>query len=160
MTLGRLHNETPSIPAGHLRSRPSQFSRETATYMPNTAVLTSMTLSAFKPDMQLAFVFDNTVWSSYASPWLQLSAQDTSDSLSLEACQAFASCIFGKHFNLQEEQLTGRTRYGKSLSRLRMDLSKSESSDLAALLVPMLLMLMLSSATSSREDSEIHIMGL
>ena len=71
---------------------------------------TEIGLVAFKDDMRVAFVLENIVYSSYASPWLQLSAQRKHGELAFEACQALCQSVFGKCYNLPDEEVRGISR--------------------------------------------------
>jgi hypothetical protein len=65
---------------------------------PAATVPQSLSLVAFKDDIQFSFVIDNSVWRTYGWPWLEMSAQGKLGALSLDACRSFAQTVFGKHY--------------------------------------------------------------
>lgn len=108
----------------------------------SVAVPEELSLIAFKDDMQFAYLFDNFVWSSYGSPWLQMSAMGRVDSLSLAACQAFAHTVYGKHHHMRDVEVEGSIRYGQTVRMLSQALTRVGEPGTEALLVPITILLM------------------
>lgn len=119
-----------------------------------------MSLVAFKPDMQYTFLFTNFVWSSYGSPWLQLSAQGKLGALSQQACSAFSYVTFGRHHVQPNIELDGITKYGLAVSKVRAGLGDPTNPAFAELLAPILIFLLYSSSVPSIAESHSHVMGL
>jgi hypothetical protein len=119
-----------------------------------------MSLIAFKADMQYGFFFSNFVWSTYASPWLQLAAQGKLGVLPQQACSAFSQVTFGRHHASRDLVIGGVERYGLAVSKVRGGLADPSSPRLGELLVPVLIFLMYSSADADQAASGSHAMGL
>ncbi|KAK5174812.1 uncharacterized protein LTR77_001895 [Saxophila tyrrhenica] len=116
--------------------------------------------SKLKDDLQFAFVFQHLVWSSYASPWLQLSASGRLTALAHEAALAFSQSAFGRHHRLREIELSSAARYGRALKQLQTSLQKCNASETADLLVPVLILLMHSCSLYTTEESQVHVRGI
>jgi hypothetical protein len=97
---------------------------------------------AFRENIQFSYLFDNFVWSSYGSPWLQMSAEGKLDALSLEACRAFSLSIFGKHHHQSEIEMSGAVHYDKTVRALSVRLSNVGSPGSESLIVPIMILLM------------------
>ena len=119
-----------------------------------------MSLVAFKHDMQYAFLFTNFVWSSYGSPWLQLSAQGKLGVISQQACSAFSHVTFGRNHAQQDIEFDGIAQYGQAVSKVRAGLGSPTNSSFADLLVPILIFLLYSSSMPNMAESHSHVMGL
>lgn len=107
-----------------------------------TFVPCDMSLVAFKDDIQFAYLFDNFVWSSYGTPWLQMSAEGKIDALSLEACRAFSLSIFGKHHHQPEIEVSGAIHYDKAVRALSSRLSSVGAPGSEDLIIPIMILLM------------------
>lgn len=101
-----------------------------------------MSLVAFKEDIQFAYLFDNFVWSSYGTPWLQMSAEGKVDALSLEACRAFSLSIFGKHHHQPDIELSGAVHYDKAVRALSSRVSGVGAPGSEELIIPIMILLM------------------
>lgn len=101
-----------------------------------------MSLVAFREDIQFAYLFDNFVWSSYGTPWLQLSAEGKIDALSLEACRAFSLSIFGKHHHQPDIEVSGAIHYDKAVRALSSRLSSVGAPGSEELIIPIMILLM------------------
>ncbi|KIX09868.1 uncharacterized protein Z518_00949 [Rhinocladiella mackenziei CBS 650.93] len=119
-----------------------------------------MSLVAFKDNIQFSYLFDNFVWSSYGTPWLQMSAEGKIDALSLEACRAFSLSIFGKHHHQPDIEVSGAVHYDKTVRALSSRLSNVGAPGSEALIVPIMILLMHSSTTPDPQASAFHIQGL
>jgi hypothetical protein len=119
-----------------------------------------MSLVAFKPDMQYAFLFSNFVWSTYGSPWLQLSAQGKLGVLSQQACSAFSQVTFGRHHARHDLEIEGTERYGKAVSKVRASLGDTSNPAFPELLVSVLIFLLYSSSAAGQQEAQSHVMGL
>jgi hypothetical protein len=97
---------------------------------------------AFRENIQFSYLFDNFVWSSYGSPWLQMSAEGRLDALSLEACRAFSLSIFGKHHHQAEIEVSGAVHYDKTVRALSSRLSNVGAIGSESLIVPIMILLM------------------
>jgi hypothetical protein len=97
---------------------------------------------AFRDDVQFSYLFDNFVWSSYGSPWLQMAAAGRLDALSLEACRAFSLSIFGKHHHQRDIEVSGAMHYDHTVRALSSRLSYVGSSGSEGLIVPITILLM------------------
>ncbi|OAP61338.1 hypothetical protein AYL99_03541 [Fonsecaea erecta] len=115
---------------------------------------------AFRDNIQFSYLFDNFVWSSYGSPWLQMSAEGKLDALSLEACRAFSLSIFGRHHRQAEIEVTGAIHYDKTVRALSTRLSNVGAPGSENLIVPIMILLMHSSSTPDPQASAFHIQGL
>jgi hypothetical protein len=109
---------------------------------PEDFIPTDMSLVAFREDIQFAYLFDNFVWSSYGTPWLQLSAEGKIDSLSLEACRAFSLSIFGKHHHQPDIEVSGAIHYDKAVRALSSRLSSVGAPGSEDLIIPIMILLM------------------
>jgi hypothetical protein len=101
-----------------------------------------MSFVAFRDNIQFSYLFDNFVWSSYGSPWLQMSAEGKLNALSLEACRAFSLSIFGRHHHQSEIELSGAVHYDKTVRALSSRLSNVGAPGSEALIVPIMILLM------------------
>ena len=119
-----------------------------------------MSLVAFKTDMQYSFLFSNFVWSTYGSPWLQLSAKGKLGVLPQQACSAFSQVTFGRHHARQDLEIDGAERYAQAVSKVRAGLGNPSDPAFSELLVPVLIFLLYSSSDASRSESQSHVMGL
>ncbi|KAK5219624.1 hypothetical protein LTR72_008008 [Exophiala xenobiotica] len=119
-----------------------------------------LSLVAFRDDVQFSYLFDNFVWSSYGSPWLQLAAAGRLDALSLEACRAFSLSIFGKHHHQRDIEVSGAMHYEHTVRALSSRLSHVGSPGSEGLIVPITILLMHSSTTPDPQASAFHIQGL
>ena len=61
------------------------------------SVPNELSFVAFKDDMCVSFVFENHVWRTYGTPWIQEAASGKIDMLSQKACQALAKFNFGRY---------------------------------------------------------------
>lgn len=107
-----------------------------------SSVPPELSLVAFREDVQFSFLFDNFVWSSYGSPWLQLAAAGKLDALSLEACRVFSLGTFGRHHHQREIEVSGAIHYDKTVRALSSRLSNVGSAGSEALIVPITILLM------------------
>ncbi|KAF2462353.1 hypothetical protein BDY21DRAFT_418252 [Lineolata rhizophorae] len=119
-----------------------------------------LSLEAFQGDVCLAFLFENFVWRSYGTPWLELAAKGKLDALSSQACQALARSNFGRAFHDAELQTSGAVEYGAALQALRPMLSDPSRPDFTSLVVPVLILLMHSGLHEDRDGSAYHVRGL
>jgi hypothetical protein len=149
----RFHTFTDQMEAG-----PAKTSKEpplSSGHVPEGLVLrsndaqqSSMPLSpelsfvAFRENIQFSYLFDNFVWSSYGSPWLQMSAEGKLDALSLEACRAFSLSIFGRHHRQAEIEVSGAVHYDKTVRALSSRLSNVGAPGSESLIVPIMILLM------------------
>lgn len=101
-----------------------------------------LSLIAFRNDMQFAYLFENFVWSSYGTPWLQLAALGKIDRLSHSACQAFAQTVYGKHHSLEDVELMGSLHYGETVRNLSSALSHAGEAKTEDLIVPIMVLLL------------------
>ena len=101
-----------------------------------------MSLVAFKEDIQFAYLFDNFVWNSYGTPWLQMSAEGRIDFLALEACRAFSLSIFGKHHHQSDIEVSGAIHYDKAVRALSSRLSNVGAPGSEDLIIPIMILLM------------------
>ncbi|KIW51733.1 hypothetical protein, variant 3 [Exophiala xenobiotica] len=128
---------------------------------PPTSVLPQeLSLVAFRDDVQFSYLFDNFVWSSYGSPWLQMAAAGRLDALSLEACRAFSLSIFGKHHHQRDIVVSGAMHYDHTVRALSSRLSRVGSPGSEGLIIPITILLMHSSTTPDPQASAFHIQGL
>lgn len=110
---------------------------------PPTSVLPQeLSLVAFRDDVQFSYLFDNFVWSSYGSPWLQMAAAGRLDALSLEACRAFSLSIFGKHHHQRDIVVSGAMHYDHTVRALSSRLSRVGSPGSEGLIIPITILLM------------------
>ena len=73
----------------------------------------------------------------------------------------FSLYVFGKHHALQDVELDGSAKYGRVVSQLRRSLSNPSAPGFAALLVPVLILLMHASSTAThRDEARVHAMGM
>ncbi|KAJ9603348.1 hypothetical protein H2200_012126 [Cladophialophora chaetospira] len=121
---------------------------------------TELSFVAFRENIQFAYLFDNFVWSSYGSPWLQMSAEGKLDALSLEACRAFSLSIFGRHHHQAEIEVSGAVHYDKTVRALSSRLSNVGAPGSETLIVPILILLMHASSTPDPQAAAFHIQGL
>ncbi|KIW76152.1 hypothetical protein Z517_10898 [Fonsecaea pedrosoi CBS 271.37] len=126
----------------------------------SSAVPKELSFVAFRDNIQFSYLFDNFVWSSYGSPWLQMSAEGKLDALSLEACRAFSLSIFGRHHRQAEIEVNGAIHYDKTVRALSSRLSNVGAPGSENLIVPIMILLMHSSSTPDPQASAFHIQGL
>jgi len=111
--------------------------------------------------MQFSFVVDNSVWRTYGSPWLEMSAQGKLGALAQDSCRCFAQTMFGIHYHQQDIELQGMTLYGQTVTVLSEKLGDVPSRVKGPeLITPILLLLMYASAKGDRQASYIHVVGL
>lgn len=102
----------------------------------------SMSLVAFKDDIEFTYLLDNFVWRTYGTPWLEMSCSGKLGELPLNAARAFAQSVFGKQHHQKSIELQGQARYGhtiRSLSEALNHVARPGSEDL---IVSVLLLLM------------------
>ncbi|KAK3073000.1 hypothetical protein LTR53_005812, partial [Teratosphaeriaceae sp. CCFEE 6253] len=126
---------------------------------PRQQVPQSLSLVAFKEPIYFAHLFDNFIWSSFGSPWLQLSAEGKLGPLPYEACMALSQSAFGKSHTQLDIELDGSVTYGNAVSGVRLGLSRG-GRETASLLLPMLTLIMHANVTQSWAEGEIHIGGM
>jgi hypothetical protein len=135
-------------------------------------------LVAFKGDICFAYLFDNFVWRTYGTPWLEKAAHGQLDSLATNSIQALSRAHFGNDHSNQETQIEGSTHYGRALRALVPALANPLKPGAEALIVPMLILLLFSvrsprqskttaqyfnnlqSLHNDREGSVSHVKGL
>jgi hypothetical protein len=110
--------------------------------------------------MQYAFLFSNFVWSSYGSPWLQLSAQGKLGVLAQQSCAAFSQTTFGRNHYRHDIELEGTAQYGIAVTKVRRGLADLSDPAMSELLVPMLIFLLCSSSQPQTGESQAHVVGL
>jgi hypothetical protein len=101
-----------------------------------------LSLIAFRNDMQFAYLFENFVWSSYGTPWLEMAALGRIDDLSTSSCQAFAQTVYGKHHHLEDVEMMGSLHYGKTVRNLSTALSHAGERGSENLIVPIMVLLL------------------
>lgn len=140
-------------------AKPKLQATSTTQEAEQASVPVSLSLVAFRDDIHFAFLFDNFVWSSYGSPWLQFAAQGRLGHISRQACQALSQTTFGKHYYLRDTELTGATQYGLAVGGLRTALTprQERATPDAALLVPILIFLIHASTAGSLTESTSHV---
>ena len=116
--------------------------------------------ATFPHHLSDAFLFRNFVWASYGSPWLQLSAQGKLGVLAQQACSSFSMTVFGRHHQCKDIELDGVAIYGHAVAKVRAHLASAPSPRLAELLMPVLILLLHSSANAETGESQAHVMGL
>ena len=114
----------------------------------NDSVPSGLSLVAFKGDMQFAYLFENFVWASYGTPWLQYSAQGMMGGLSLAASQAFSQSVFGRHHHRSDIETEGQIHYGATVRDLSVELSQVGHQGSESLIVPIMILLMHAVITS------------
>lgn len=119
-----------------------------------------ISLVAFKPDMQYAFMLRNFVWSSWGSPWLQHSARGQLGVLSQQACSSFSQVTFGRHHQAKEIDLNGEVLYGLAVGKVRQGLAHPPTPAMSELLVPIMMFLLYSSTQPLTGETQSHVMGL
>ncbi|OCL03880.1 hypothetical protein AOQ84DRAFT_442428 [Glonium stellatum] len=119
-----------------------------------------LSLVAFKGDMCFAFLFENFVWRSYGTPWLQMAASGKLDSLALESSQALSQANFGSSHRLPDIQINGAIQYGKALRALIPGLSDPSKPGVEILLVPIMILLIHATSQADQEGSISHVKGL
>ncbi|KIW70817.1 hypothetical protein PV04_03056 [Phialophora macrospora] len=126
----------------------------------STPLSPELSFVAFRENIQFSYLFDNFVWSSYGSPWLQMSAEGKLDALSLEACRAFSLSIFGRHHHQAEIEVSGAVHYDKTVRALSSRLSNVGAPGSECLIVPIMVLLMHASSTPDPQAAAFHIQGL
>lgn len=107
----------------------------------NHEISQELSLTAFKSDMEFAFLFDNFVWSSYGTPWLEQSAAGKLDQLSHLAARAFAQTIFGSHHHLEATKAEGSDGHTIVLRVLSEELGREGAPGTEALIIPIMILL-------------------
>ncbi|KAK9320285.1 hypothetical protein V1517DRAFT_329822 [Lipomyces orientalis] len=125
-----------------------------------SSVPPEMSLVAFQESIQFAYLFNNFVWSSYGTPWLQMSAEGKIDGLSLEASRAFSLSIFGKHHHQNDIQVLGAIHYERTVRALTSRLYNVGFPGSETLIVPILILLLHSTSVPDIQASSFHIRGL
>jgi hypothetical protein len=148
--------EKTTAPIVKTWSMGATYSRGCAVYEP---IPGSLNLSAFEEPICYAFLLDDSVWASYATPWLQLCAEGKLGALSQQACRALSQASFGHHYAQSESELAGVVAYGRTLTAVRGLISQPNEHQ-CHLLAPILLMLMQATVRSSRTECESHIRGM
>ncbi|KAF2496090.1 hypothetical protein BU16DRAFT_366807 [Lophium mytilinum] len=146
---------TPKKPKDSTSATPVTVVPRMRTPAPN-----ELSLVAFKADFCLSFLFDNFVWRTYGTPWLQTAAAGKLDSLALEACQALSWAHFGVTHHQRDILVEGSVRYGNALKGLIPGLSDPMRPGVEALIVPVMIMLMHASFQEDRAASVAHLKGL
>jgi hypothetical protein len=101
-----------------------------------------LSLVAFKDEMCLTFVFENFVWRTYGTPWLEQAALGKIGNLASTSCQALAKFNFGKYHHQKDIESDGSVKYGQTLGLLAPQLCRARSQGLETLIVPMLVVLL------------------
>ncbi|RVX69796.1 hypothetical protein B0A52_06441 [Exophiala mesophila] len=154
-TLTKAVKKPPSFPSGFSDFYALRSSDQTPSSVPQ-----ELNLSAFRDNIQFSYLFSNFVWSTYGSPWLQMSAEGKVDALALEACRAFSLTIFGKHHHQPEIEVNGAVHYDKAVRALSFRLSNVGAPGSEDMIVPIMILLMHSSSIPDPQASAFHIQGL
>ncbi|KAK3671365.1 hypothetical protein LTR78_008826 [Recurvomyces mirabilis] len=118
-----------------------------------------MSIVAFKDSIHFTFLFEDLLWRSYGSPWLQHSAEGKLGSLSYDACAALSQHLFGHRFAQSDVEQTSALAYDRVVTSLRISLLSTDRPD-PTVLTPMLILVARSCATSSLFEASSHINGL
>lgn len=105
------------------------------------AIPSSLSLVAFKDNLEFSYLFDNFVWRTYAWPWLELSARGKLGLLSLDASRCVAQTVFGKSHHQKDIELQGQVLYGQAIRGLSQELCNAGKPGCEELIVPILLLL-------------------
>lgn len=142
-------NKTDSATLAKTTKRPLSFASGISEFhvlksndIAHQGVPQELNLSAFREDIQFTYLFDNFVWSSYGSPWLQMSAGGKVDVLALEACRAFSLTIFGRHHHQSDIEVSGAVHYDKAVRALSSRLSNVGAPGSEDMIVPIMILLM------------------
>ncbi|KAF2804810.1 uncharacterized protein BDZ99DRAFT_143497 [Mytilinidion resinicola] len=162
-----VHASTAPFPSMEdVVTTPKRLQESTST-MPATVVPrmrtpapNELSFVAFKGDFCVSFLFDNFVWRTYGTPWLQMAAAGKLNPLALEACQALSWTHFGVTHHQRDILVEGSVRYGKTLKGLIPGLSDPMRPGVEALIVPVMIMLMHASFQEDRAASIAHLKGL
>lgn len=107
----------------------------------------SLSLVAFKDELEFSYLLDNFVWRTYGTPWLEMSCSGKLGELPLSAARAFAQSVFGKHHHQKGIELQGQTMYGHTIGILSKELGHVARLGSEDLIIPVLLLLMHSVST-------------
>ena len=115
---------------------------------------------AFKNDMQFAYLFENFVWATYGSPWMQYSALGKMGPLPLAAARAFSQSVFGKHHHRCDIEREGQVTYGATVRELSLELGQVGQPGSESLIVPIMILLMHASTIPDPQAAFFHAKGL
>lgn len=118
-----------------------------------------MSVAAFRDTMHFAHLFDDLLWRSYGSPWLQESAQGKLGQLSYDACASLSQRCFGHRFQQPVLDKGSALVYDRVLSSLRVSISSAEQANPTSL-TPVLILVARASASSSVEEAVCHVNGM
>ena len=116
-----------------------------------------LSLVAFEGNICLTFLFENFVWRSYGTEWLELAALGRLDAVSSFAIRGLSHANFGKSHHSQDLQLRGAAQYGQALKTLTPELSRPTN---PRLLIPILILLLHSSLHTDQAGSVSHVRGM
>lgn len=88
-------------------------------------------------------MFENFVWRTYGTPWLEQAAAGKVDPLSFKACQALATLNFGKYHHLPYMEAAACGAYGGMLNVLATEICQPRYG-VQSFLIPVLVMLLYS----------------
>ncbi|PVH97947.1 hypothetical protein DM02DRAFT_62859 [Periconia macrospinosa] len=127
----------------------------------------SLSLASFTPDICNAFLLQNFVWRSYGHNWLDLALSGKISPLALQAGSALSQSNFGSFHRQQSIKINGSIQYGKAVRSLIQELSnptplQTGTADAveAALIVPIMILLIHESLLADPTGSVAHVDGL
>ena len=108
-------------------------------------------LSAFQWDIYAARMFDNFIWRSYGTGWLDVAARGKLGDLSQKTVKAFSQFSFGQSNKAQHIKDQGDTYYGECMGVVREKLQTGTAlaQGVHHLVCPILVMIMLAVSCSS-----------
>jgi hypothetical protein len=101
-----------------------------------------LSLVAFQDDISFAFLFNNFVWRTYGTPWLEMAAHGKLGQVALDASQALSQSYFGGEHRQDSIRRNGIVKYSYVMRSLMPELGDSGREGFEALIVPILILLL------------------
>ena len=129
--------------------------RHTVTALPRSVAVSTigfpvpheLSLVAFQDNLCTSHMFDNFVWRTWGNVWLRQANVTGAEELAAKSVRALSLNFFGRSYKQTELEVKGNKLYGECLKMLAGEVGRGEAlarSNSAALLVPMLVLLMYS----------------
>ncbi|GAM43740.1 hypothetical protein TCE0_060f18794 [Talaromyces pinophilus] len=142
------------------RSTSASLNKNYSAELTQTPVSASLNLVSFKSDICTAFLLENFVWRSFGCKWLHLAASGKISPLALQASSALSQSNFGSFHRQQDMKINGSILYGKAVRSLIPELSNPMKTAAAALIVPIMILLIHESLLADSTGSASHVRGL
>jgi hypothetical protein len=122
-----------------------------------------LSLSAFEGVMCFAKLFQNFVWRTFGTTWMEYAAKGKVGDLSLSAAKAVSQVNFGRQNRRPEVELEGAVQYGKCLRILANELKDGaalvDRGQCQDLVIPIMLLMIYAVSFSGNIGSVTYLLS-